>query len=178
MRTTPSRALPLLLAAALAVPGCLSFSPDDYFGAASDLPTPENAAWVRSESFRCDDFDVLWETCKIQIVKGGYSIDDDATTYKNRQIVTRWKVELGLSRSSGKRRRRFVRFEEVKEMKAGWKVGVATVQQQNVDIEDPLNPAAAKWRKDEPDTEDAETVAYMVMAQFRELGPSKEFENR
>lgn len=177
MRTT-SLLLVLALGAGLPASGCLSFSHDDYWAAAADLPKPAKEGWITSAGFRVEDFDVLWETAKGQACKGGWRIDDDATTYSKRRIVTAWKTDLSISRGTGKRRRRFIEFEEEKDVKNGWLIHVNTVVQKNVDIDDPLNPAAAKWREDEPDTEDAERVAYMVGAQFREFGPSKEFEQK
>jgi len=141
-----------------------------------DLPGPEGA--VDSEGFLCHDFDLLWETAKIQATRQGYRIDDDATTYRERRIVTSWKTELATTVNDGKRRRRYVDFVEVPGQKNTWKVRVAVVVQKNGSFEDPLNPTAAKWKEDFPDVEDAQRVAYMIESQFREFGPSPEFQNR
>ena len=90
--------VPLLLA------GCMSDSPDDYGLRASEMPTPEG--WVTGEPFLCHDFDVLWETAKIQAVRGGYRIDDDATRAAIKRVVTGWKVDLSIRRNDGRRTRR------------------------------------------------------------------------
>jgi hypothetical protein len=169
--------LPALLVGLLAsLPACMADSPDEYSFAARDLPVPEH--WYDSGSFRADSFDILWETAKIQACRGGYRIDDDATSLKNRVVITAWKTDLGVHKNEGKRRRRFVSFVEQPGLTAGWRVRVSTVRQRNVDIDDPLNIMAAEWRADEPDTDDAEKVAYGIEAQFRVFGPSKDFEQR
>ncbi|MCK6480543.1 MAG: hypothetical protein HUU06_13655 [Planctomycetaceae bacterium] len=168
--------LALLLLASLlpAVPGCMSDSPDDYTFPASEMPEPEG--FVESGTFVCRDFAVLWETAKIQATKNGYYVDDDATSFKGRRVVTTWKLDLATLKNSGKRRRRFVEFREAPGVKDGWKVAVSTVVQRNADMDDPLNPARANWRSDEPDLNDAEKVAFLIEGQFKEFGPSREFE--
>ncbi len=164
----------LLLGALLA--GCMTDSPDEYTPNARDMPTPGKADWSVSEAFRCDDFPVLWEVAKGQASKNRFRVDDDATTYKDRRIVTAWRIEMGVMKNSGKRWRRFVEFDEQKGTKSMWKVRVATVQQRNVDIDDPLNPMNAEWKKDGADMDDSDRVAFMIAAQFSDFGPSKEFE--
>jgi hypothetical protein len=166
----------LLLLAAGLLAGCMTNSPDEYSPRAPDMPSPSAADWSVSESFRCDDFAVLWEVAKGQASKNGYRVDDDATTYKDRRIITSWKTEMAVMKNDGKRRRRFVEFEEQKGLKATWKVKVATMKQRNVDIDDPLNPMSAEWKKDDPDHDDSDRVAFMIGAQFTTFGPSKEFE--
>jgi hypothetical protein len=167
-------AILLLLAGALS--GCMTDSPDEYTPNARDMPKPAKADWSVSEAFRCDDFPVLWEVAKSQASKNRFRVDDDATTYKDRRIVTAWVVEMGVMKNDGKRRRRFVEFDEQPGVKSMWKVRVATVRQRNVDIDDPLNPLNAEWKKDEPDMDDSDRVAFMIAAQFTTFGPSKEFE--
>ncbi len=176
MRTNPLR--PLLLLATALLAGCMANSPDEYSPTARDLPEPSKGDWSRSGDFRCEEFPVLWEVAKSQASKNGYRVDDDATTFKRRRIRTAWNVEMAVMKNEGKRRRRYVEFEEQKDVKHGWCVRVATVRQRNVDIDDPLNPMGAEWRKDDPDTDDSELVAYMIEAQFNVPGPSKEFERR
>jgi hypothetical protein len=166
----------LLLAAGLA--GCMTDSPDEYTFNAPGLPKPGKAEWSVSESFRCDDFPVLWEVAKSQASKNGYRIDDDATTFKDRRVVSSWKTEMAVMKNEGKRRRRFVEFEEQKGTKSMWKVRVATIRQRNADIDDPLNPLNAEWKKDEPDMDDSDRIAFMIQAQFTDFGPSKEFEGK
>lgn len=163
----------LLLAASAA--GCVT-GPWDSLASGKDLPDPGN--WVDSEIFLCHDFDLLWETAKIQAAKNGYRIDDDATSYARRRVVTAWKNDLASSQSEGKRRRRFVEFREVKDAKDAWKVRVSTVRQCNIDLENPLDPTSADWRKDGEDDEDAERVAYLIESQFRDYGPSRESQYR
>src|SRR5690349_6053429 len=102
----------LLLAAGLA--GCMTDSPDEYPPTAKDLPTPRKADWSVSDAFRCDDFPVLWEVAKSQASKNGYRVDDDATTFKDRRVVTAWKTEMAVLKNEGKRRRRFIEFDEQK----------------------------------------------------------------
>ena len=166
------------LAAALALPlgACMANSPDEYSWPARDMPYPEG--WVESGAFPCGEFDLLWETAKVQACKAGHRIDDDATSYKRRRIVTVWKVEMAVRKSEGKRRRRFVDFVEQETPKGTWRVRVSTVRQRNVDIDDPLNPVSAEWRSDDPDTDDAERVAWMIESKFREFGPSPGFDGR
>jgi len=173
-----STALWMILAAGLAagVAGCMSDSPDEYSMNAKDLPKPAKADWSLSDPFRCDDFPVLWEVAKIQAFKNGFRIDDDATTFKDRRIVSLWKTEPAVLKNEGKRYRRFVEFEEQKDTKSMWKVRVATVRQRNADIDDPLNPINAEWKPDEPERDDSDRVAFMIAAQFTDFGPSKEFE--
>jgi hypothetical protein len=166
----------LLLAVFLA--GCMTDSPDEYSLGAKDLPSPEEEEWSSSGEFRCEDFPVLWEVSKAQAAKNGFRIDDDATTFKERRIVTAWRVDMAVMKNDGKRRRRYVEFDEVKEKKNTWKVRVATVRQRNVDIDDPLNPINAEWKTDEADADDSDRVAYMIEAQFSVPGPSKEFEGK
>ncbi len=166
------------LGALLPAAGCLSMSHDDYFAAAPDLPDPGKDGWITNGGLRCDDFDVLWEVARNRTAKNGWRIDDEATNYEKKRIVTSWRLDLGLARGSGKRRRRFVDFEEDKDAKGAWKVHACTVVQRNVDIDDPLNPMSAKWRADDMDIDDASRVAYVIASQFREFGPSKEFERR
>ncbi len=169
--------LPLLLAALLlAAPGCMTDSPDDYGFSAPEMPSPES--FVESGTFVCRDFDLLWEVAKVQVCKGEYRIDDDATSLKRRRVVTNWKLDLGYVKNSGKRRRRFVEFREAEGIKEGWKVAVATVVQRNADMDDPLNPSRADWRKEGSDDEDAERIGFMIESQFRDFGPSPEFEVR
>jgi hypothetical protein len=166
----------LLAALALAAPGCLSDSPDDYGLRAGDMPSPEG--WVAGEPFLCHDFDVLWETAKIQAVRGGYRIDDDATTQSLRRVVTAWKTDLSIRRSDGRRTRRFIELRPEEGQKNAWRARVATVVQRNVDLDDPLNPANAEWRSADPDADDAERVLWLLEARFREFGPSKELDYR
>jgi len=173
MRIPPA----LLLAAALAaLPGCMSDSPDDYGLRASDMPAPKG--WVTGEPFLCHDFDVLWESAKIQVVKGGYRIDDDATSQSLKRIVTTWKVDLSIRRNDGRRTRRFLELKPEEKEKNAWRARVATVVQKNVDLDEPLNPANAEWRSSDPDGDDAGRVLWMLEAQFREFGPSKELDYR
>jgi hypothetical protein len=158
--------------------GCINPGSDDYALPAREIPSAEG--WVVSEPFPCTDFDVLWETAKAHACRigRGWRIDDDHTTYSKKRIVTAWNIELGMHRNDGRRRRRFVEFEEVKDPKGFWKVRVATVRQRNADIDDPSNPANAEWKADAPDLEDAEMVAFRIESQFRAFGPSREFELR
>jgi len=171
MRILHGLALVVLAASASS---CLSDSADEFSFPAKDNPSPEG--WVSSGSFIAPDFDVLWETAKNQACRGKYRIDDDATSYKSKHIITTWKLDLSTSRNDGKRRRRYVDFIPQKDVKNGWKVRVSTVRQRNVDLDQPLNPGNAEWRPDEPDVEDAEMVAWNIETSFRELGPSREFE--
>jgi len=164
----------LLAAGALAPAGCMTDSPDDYSLPASDMPSP--SGWVQGQPFPCTDFDVLWETAKIHAVRGGYRIDDDATSQTRRRIVTTWKVELSVRRGDGRRTRRFVEVEPVAGEKDQWRARVATVVQRNVDLDSPLDPANAEWRKSDPDPDDAGQVLWMLEARFRDFGPSKDFE--
>jgi hypothetical protein len=166
----------LLLAAALGLPGCMSDSPDDYGLRASEMPSPKG--WVTGEPFLCHDFDVLWETAKIQAVKGGYRIDDDATSQSMKRVVTSWKVDLSIRRNDGRRTRRFLELQAVEGEKNTWRARVCTVLQKNVDLDDPLNPANAEWRNGDPDGLDAEQVLWMLEARFREFGPSKGLDYR
>jgi len=170
------RPILLLALGALGGTGCLSDSPDDFGFGAKDLPNP--GGWMESGDFVCRDFGVLWEVSKTQAVLNGFRLDDDATSDRRRQIVTRWKLDLATAKYSGFRRRRFLEFLPRKEPKDAWKVRVATVVQRNADMDDPLNPAKAEWRNAAPDLEDAERIAYIIETQFREPGPSKEFEIR
>ena len=176
MRSARRVALCALLLCAAPAGGCVDLASDSFTTEAKDVPKPEG--WVTSDAFICRDFDLLWETAKIQVVKNGYRIDDDATSNTHRRIVTAWKVELAPSKGDGKRRRRFVDFEQVKDVKDGWKVKVATVRQRNETFEQPLNEASAEWRSDAPDEDDAGQVAYLIEARFTEYQPSKEFEVR
>ena len=176
MRSNRRLALAALLLLAFPGAGCIDLASDSFNTEAKDVPKPEG--WVESEIFLCHDFDLLWETAKIQVVKNGYRIDDDATSNTRRRIVTAWKVDLAPSKGEGKRRRRFVEFREVKDAKDAWRVAVATVKQRNDDYDQPLNEAAAAWRSDPPDEEDARQVAYLIEARFSDYGPSKEFEYR
>jgi hypothetical protein len=169
-----STALLLMLAAGLA--GCMTDSPDEYSPTAPDMPKPRNEEWSVSDPFRCDDFPVLWEVAKSQASKNGFRIDDDATTYKDRRIVSAWKIEMGVMKNEGKRFRRFVEFDEQKDLRSTWKVRVATVRQRNADTDDPLNPVNAEWKKDECERDDSDRIAFMIASQFTTFGPSKEFE--
>ena len=63
-------------------------------------------------------------------------------------------------------------------MKDGWRVRVATVVQRNADMDNPLNPTTAEWRDAAPNIEDAERVAYLIEAQFRDFGASRELEGK
>lgn len=176
MKAARRALLAALLAAPGLLPGCMTDSPDDYSFPASNNPDPEG--WVESGTFICRDFELLWETAKIHAVRGGYRIDDDATSLRSRRIVTTWKVDLATTKNAGHRKRRFVAFSEDASVQDGWKARVATVRQRNVDMDEPLNPMRAEWRSHDPDLEDAERVAYMIESQFRDYGPSKEFEVR
>ncbi len=167
-------AVVVVAAAALAGAGCQTLFP--AWVPAPDLPEPPT--WVSSEPFQCFDFDGLWERCKIQATRSGYRIDDDATSYTSRRVVTTWKLDLSTGHNSGRRHRRFVSVEEVPETKDHFRVLVCTVVQRNEDTEDPLNPVSAQWRPWEPDLQDAERVAYTIAMGYRESGPSPEFEAR
>ncbi len=167
--------LPALLLLAATGAGC-AWVPGDYTSSGKDMPEPES--WLESEIFLCHDLELLWETAKIQAAKNGFRIDDDATSFTRRRVVTTWKNDLATAQSEGKRRRRFVEFREIKDAKDAWKVRVCTALQRNVDLDSPLDPASADWRQDAPDEEDAERLAFLIESQFRDYGPSKESEYR
>ncbi len=171
-RRTTAAAAALALAALAG--GCVEY----WGGTAPDLPSP--AGWVVSEPFECPDPDILWEEVKGFAVgkKRAYRIDDDATTRSSRRIVTTWRTSLAPLRYEGKRRRRFVEILPEGDRHGWWRVRVAVVVQKNSEIDDPLNPAAAKWQSDEPDVEEADIVAYTIASRFGEHGTSREFEDR
>jgi hypothetical protein len=74
--------------------------------------------------------------------------------------------------------RRYVEILPEEGKKDIWRVRVSTVIQRNADLTDPLNPAKAEWRRAGPDPEDAERVVYLIESEFRDFGPSPEFEMR
>jgi hypothetical protein len=173
--TAPARLLASVLAlgvASVAAPACQS-----VFGkSAPDAPSPDG--WVDSEPFKCLDEELLWELAKGAVARNGYRIDDDLTTWKGRRIVTAWYLDLSHRFDRGTRRRRFLEIVADKK-KPGWYTArAAIVVQTNAEIADPLNPAEAKWRDAEPDTEEAERIAFTLASRFREGGPSEEFESR
>ena len=169
-----AHAAAVLLAVAAAAAGCLSDSPDDWSFPASDNPGP--AGWVQGEPFPCSDFEVLWETSKIHLQRGGYRIDDDGTSQSRRRMGTTWKIELAPRKGDGRRTRRFAEFEPVQGETNQWRARVSTVVQVNMDLDNPLDATRAEWRKADPDVDDAERVLWTIEARFREFGPSKDFE--
>lgn len=171
-RLFPVASLVLLGMLAAPVSGCQS-----VLGmSAPDMPSPDG--WVESDPFECVDFDLLWDTCKLRASRQGFRIDDDATSYTRRMVVTTWKTDLALRANEGRRMRRFVEVTTMKDRENWYIVRAATVRQRNEDVSDPLNPLTAKWKDADPDPEDAERVAFLVANAFREFGPSKEFDDR
>jgi len=158
-------------ALAVAAAGCQALG-----GSAPDLPAP--AGWVRSDPFEASDVLLVWEACKSRAARDGFRIDDDATTFRGRRVVTLWNTQLATTGNEGRRRRRFVEILD-EEGRAGWyRVQAAVVVQRNEDVDDPLNPVSAKWREEAPDLEEAERLSYVIAARFRDYGPSREFEER
>jgi hypothetical protein len=171
---TRLRLLPVALIA-LAATGCPGCDTTRIFrGDPDDMTSKASEYRDSSTPLKGTDLDTLWEAADNVLRMQGYAIDTHRTKYENREMYTHWETRLAPNRFQGWRRRAIVKFYDEKE--DGWRVAVVVQVQRNDDIENPSNPAQARWKDMPADSDKAGIILYRIESGFRD--PVEEEEKR
>ena len=150
----------LLAALGIAVPGCESTK---LFQGNPENALPEKEEWQQTEPLEVPSFAVLWEQARDVIEGQGYGLDETRTRFDRREMVSGWQTILAPTRFEGVRRRVHLTFVAAGDR---WIVRGAVVRQRNVDVDNPSNPAAAKWEGNGPDTTRTGLIIWKIRAGF------------
>lgn len=125
--------------AAGAAPGCRSIP---LFAGDPEKAEPTDEDWQETEPLPAASFDQAWSRTRAALETMDYPIDEVRSDVRERRLVTKWRLRLGVIRLEGSRRRAHVELVPAGDR---WIVRAAVIVQQNADIKDPTNPVSAKW---------------------------------
>ena len=132
--------LGLAFALSASLAGC---STTGLFAGDPDAAIPAVGDWSATDPIPAPSADLVWDRLRLVLAGEGYRVDERKTHFDERKLVTEWSTYLAPNRFEGVRRR--VHAEIVPGAGSTWVVRTAVLKQRNADIDNPSNPAMAKW---------------------------------